>query len=193
MTLTPTRQNTAASDGRQNFSLPLPKNYQTIYDIVEESGIGRHLTPSDIYAKARRRQAGIGFSTGLSRFERLRDLGLVAELHVPGADAATYGAGRSAPRALPLQQVRRDRGRGLCDSCADAQCARPGTRFRNSRRMRELRGPLGASVQQALNSNRVPIEGTQREVWPRRDAGNASDERRRMAHRVAAAPQRRRA
>lgn len=87
MTLTPTRQDTAANDGRQPA---LPKNYQLIFDIVEESGVGRHLTPSDIYAKARRRQAGIGFSTVYRGLERLRDLGLVAELHVPGVDAATY-------------------------------------------------------------------------------------------------------
>jgi Fur family transcriptional regulator, stress-responsive regulator len=68
----------------------LPKNYQLIYDIVAESGIGRHLTSSEIYAKALKRRAGIGFSTVYRGLERLRDLGLVSELHVPGADAATY-------------------------------------------------------------------------------------------------------
>ena len=41
----------------------LPKNYQLIFDIVAESGIGRHLTSSEIYAKALERRAGIGFST----------------------------------------------------------------------------------------------------------------------------------
>ena len=68
----------------------LPKNYQLIYDIVEASGIGRHLSPSDIYAKARKRRPGIGFSTVYRGLERLRDLGLVSELHVPGVDGATY-------------------------------------------------------------------------------------------------------
>ena len=68
----------------------LPKNYRLIYDIVEEGGLGRHLTPSQIYAKARRRRAGIGFSTVYRGLERLRDLGLVSELHLPGGDAATY-------------------------------------------------------------------------------------------------------
>jgi len=69
---------------------PLPKNYRLIYDIVEESGVGRHLTTSEIYAEALRRRPGIGFSTVYRGLERLRDLGLVSELNVPGADAATY-------------------------------------------------------------------------------------------------------
>ena len=68
----------------------LPKNYQLIYDIVEESGLGRHLTPTDIYAKAVERRPGIGISTIYRGLQRLRDLGLVSELYVPGVDAATY-------------------------------------------------------------------------------------------------------
>jgi len=68
----------------------LPKNYQLVYDIVEESGVGRHLTTSDIYAEALKRRPGIGFSTVYRGLERLRDLGFVSELSIPGADAATY-------------------------------------------------------------------------------------------------------
>ncbi len=68
----------------------LPKNYRLIYEIVEESGIGRHLTPPEIYAKALKRRPGIGFSTVYRGLERLRQLGLVSELYVPGVDAATY-------------------------------------------------------------------------------------------------------
>ena len=68
----------------------LPKNYQLIYEIVEKSGAGRHLTTSEIYAKALKRRPGIGFSTVYRGLERLRDLGLVSELNVAGADAATY-------------------------------------------------------------------------------------------------------
>jgi len=75
-----------ASSGRP----PLPKNYQLIYDIVEKSGLGCHLTSSEIYAKARKRRPGIGFSTVYRGLERLRELGLVSEVDVPGADAATY-------------------------------------------------------------------------------------------------------
>jgi Fe2+ or Zn2+ uptake regulation protein len=69
---------------------PLPKNYQLVYDIVEESGVGRHLTTAEIYAEALKRKPGVGFSTVYRGLERLRDLGLVSELYVPGADAATY-------------------------------------------------------------------------------------------------------
>jgi Fur family transcriptional regulator, ferric uptake regulator len=68
----------------------LPKNYQLVYEIVEEGGIGRHLSASQIYAKALKRRPGIGFSTVYRGLERLRDLGLVSELCVPGADAAAY-------------------------------------------------------------------------------------------------------
>jgi Fe2+ or Zn2+ uptake regulation protein len=68
----------------------LPKNYQLIYEIVEASGVGRHLTPSEIYAKAIKRRPGIGVSTVYRGLERLRDLGLVSELYLPGVDAATY-------------------------------------------------------------------------------------------------------
>jgi Fur family ferric uptake transcriptional regulator len=68
----------------------LPKNYQLIYDIVEASGIGRHLMATEIYTKALKRRPGIGFSTVYRGLERLRDLGLVSELRVPGAEAATY-------------------------------------------------------------------------------------------------------
>jgi Fe2+ or Zn2+ uptake regulation protein len=68
----------------------LPKNYQLLYAIVEESGVGRHLTSSQIFAKALKRRPGIGVSTVYRGLERLRDLGLVAELHVPGVDGAAY-------------------------------------------------------------------------------------------------------
>jgi Fur family transcriptional regulator, ferric uptake regulator len=68
----------------------LPKNYQLIYEIVQASGVGRHLTPSDIFTKAHKRQPGIGFSTVYRGLERLCELGLVSELYVPGVDAATY-------------------------------------------------------------------------------------------------------
>jgi Fe2+ or Zn2+ uptake regulation protein len=68
----------------------LPRNYQLIYEIVEESGIGRHLTLPEIYARALKRRPRIGLSTVYRGLERLRDLGLVSQLYVPGVDAATY-------------------------------------------------------------------------------------------------------
>jgi Fe2+ or Zn2+ uptake regulation protein len=68
----------------------LPKNYQLIWDVVRESGPGRHLTMGDVHAAATRKRPGIGFSTVYRGLGRLRDLGIVAEIVVPGADAATY-------------------------------------------------------------------------------------------------------
>jgi Fe2+ or Zn2+ uptake regulation protein len=80
----------AAVNGEKLGEMLLPKNYQLIYDIVEESGVGRHLAPAEIYAKALKRRPGIGYSTVYRALARLRDLGLVSELQVPGTDAATY-------------------------------------------------------------------------------------------------------
>src|ERR1700719_4843321 len=87
----------------------LPKNYQLIYDIVKASGVGRHLTSTEIYAKASKRRPGIGFSTVYRGLERLRALGLVSELDVPGADAATYEP--SGPRHAHFR----------CSECGDIE------------------------------------------------------------------------
>ncbi len=87
----------------------LPKNYRLIYAIVQESGIGRHLTPAEIYAKALKRRPGFGFSTVYRGLARLRDLGLVSELYVPGVDAATYEP--SGPRHAHFR----------CTTCGDVE------------------------------------------------------------------------
>jgi Fe2+ or Zn2+ uptake regulation protein len=81
-----------SSEGRDlaSSARSLPKNYRLIYEIIQESGLGCHLTSAELYAKALKRQPGIGFSTVYRGLERLRDLGLVSELNVPGTDAATY-------------------------------------------------------------------------------------------------------
>lgn len=68
----------------------LPKNYQLIHEIVEASGIGCHLTPAEIYAKALERRPGIGFSTVYRALGRLRKLGLVSQVSVPGVESAAY-------------------------------------------------------------------------------------------------------
>jgi len=88
---------------------PLPKNYQLIYEIVEESGIGRHLTPSEIYAKALKKRPGIGFSTVYRGLERLLEQGLVSEIYVQGIDAATY-----EPSGPPHAHFR-------CSECGEIQ------------------------------------------------------------------------
>jgi Fe2+ or Zn2+ uptake regulation protein len=68
----------------------LPKNYRLVYDIVQESGLGTHLTMSDVFARAAVARPGIGYSTVYRGLVRLRDLGMIAEILVPGADSATY-------------------------------------------------------------------------------------------------------
>jgi len=68
----------------------LPKNYQLILDIVQESGRGRHLTMSDVFAQTSARRPGIGYSTVYRGLVRLRDLGIISEIVVPGAASATY-------------------------------------------------------------------------------------------------------
>ncbi|MBV9027833.1 MAG: transcriptional repressor [Candidatus Eremiobacteraeota bacterium] len=68
----------------------LPKNYALIYEIVKASGIGRHLTSGEVYAKALKRRPGIGLATVYRGLERLRALGLVSEVYAQGAGAATY-------------------------------------------------------------------------------------------------------
>ncbi len=68
----------------------LPKNYQLIHDIVQDSGRGRHLTVSDVFAQATARRPGIGYSTVYRGLGRLRELGLISEIVVPGALSATY-------------------------------------------------------------------------------------------------------
>lgn len=68
----------------------LTKNYRLVHDIVHEQGRGRHLAMADLYALAKDRQPGIGFTTVYRALLRLRDLGLVSEILLPGADSAYY-------------------------------------------------------------------------------------------------------
>jgi len=68
----------------------LPKNYQLILDVVLDSGRGRHLTMSDVFAQTSARRPGIGYSTVYRGLIRLRELGLISEIVVPGAVSATY-------------------------------------------------------------------------------------------------------
>jgi Fur family ferric uptake transcriptional regulator len=45
---------------------------------------------SDVFAQAAAKRPGIGYSTVYRGLVRLRDLGMIAEIVVPGADSATY-------------------------------------------------------------------------------------------------------
>lgn len=68
----------------------LSKNHRVVYDILNEHGAGTHLTMAQLYELARERRPGIGFTTVYRGVTRLRDLGLVAEIVIPGADSAVY-------------------------------------------------------------------------------------------------------
>lgn len=68
----------------------LSKNHRLVYDIVQEQGVGRHLPMAELYELARTRRPGIGFTTVYRALTRLRDMGLVAEIALPGADSAYY-------------------------------------------------------------------------------------------------------
>ncbi len=68
----------------------LAKNYQLVYDIVQDSGLGCHLTMREVFERAVRRRPGIGLSTVYRGLVRLRDRGMIAEIVVPGSDSATY-------------------------------------------------------------------------------------------------------
>ena len=68
----------------------LAKNYRLINDIVRRAGHGIHLSVADVYARAKKRRLGIGFTTVYRALTRLRDLGLISEILLPGADSAYY-------------------------------------------------------------------------------------------------------
>lgn len=66
----------------------LPANYRLVLDVVRELGSGRHLATMDIFIEAKRRRPAIGYSTVYRGLARLCELGLVAEIIVPGSCAA---------------------------------------------------------------------------------------------------------
>jgi Fe2+ or Zn2+ uptake regulation protein len=70
----------------------LSKNHRLLHEIVQQQGPGRHLSMADLYEIARARRPGIGFTTVYRALTRLRDLGLVSELSLPGAGSAYYEA-----------------------------------------------------------------------------------------------------
>ena len=68
----------------------LAKNYRLVREIVLEQERGVHLTMAEIHELARHRKRGIGFTTVYRALVRLRDLGLVSEIVLPGAPSAYY-------------------------------------------------------------------------------------------------------
>ncbi|MDQ2872024.1 MAG: transcriptional repressor [Candidatus Eremiobacteraeota bacterium] len=87
----------------------LAKNYQLVYDIVKEQGRGTHLAMADVHALSSSRQPGIGFTTVYRALARLRELGLIAEILLPGADSAYYEPAGDAHAHF------------RCDACGNVQ------------------------------------------------------------------------
>jgi Fe2+ or Zn2+ uptake regulation protein len=88
----------------------LAKNYRLVYDVVRKQGHGRHLATADVFKLVKRRRVGIGFTTVYRALAKLRDLGLISEIHLPGADSAYY-----EPAGDPHAHFRCD----LCGSVKD--------------------------------------------------------------------------
>ena len=80
--------------GQMPKARKLPPNYQVVFDVVNALDKGEHAAAGDIYATARQLRAGIGYSTVYRALDRLRDLGLVHEVRVPGSSSALYEAAR---------------------------------------------------------------------------------------------------
>jgi Fe2+ or Zn2+ uptake regulation protein len=68
----------------------LPKNHALVLEVVRSQGAGVHATMQEIFAAAKERLPAIGYSTVYRALIRLRDLGLVSEVAIPGAPAVVY-------------------------------------------------------------------------------------------------------
>lgn len=115
----------------------LAKNYRLVHEIVLEQGRGVHLTMGEVHELARRRKRGIGFTTVYRALGRLRDLGLVCEIVLPGAGSAYYETAAS-----PHAHFR-------CDACGrvdDVEYVTP------RRSVRELSQRYGIEVRETLVS-----------------------------------------
>ncbi len=97
----------------QNSTAPevrLAKNYRLVHDVVQQQGRGRHLSVAEVHDLAKTLRPGIGFTTVYRALGRLRSLGLVSEILLPGADSAYY-----EPAGAPHAHLRCER----CGSVSD--------------------------------------------------------------------------
>ena len=98
----------------------LPENYRLVYAVVCEQAEGTHTTAGEIFAEAKRRRPRIGHSTVYRALDRLRDLGLVSEVRVPGAASALYEPNRSGHAHFMCER---------CGRVADIECPLPLEQF----------------------------------------------------------------
>jgi Fur family transcriptional regulator, stress-responsive regulator len=73
----------------------LPKNYRLVYEVLCGQAEGHHASAGEIHVAARQRQPGLGYSTVYRALDRLRDLGLVLEVRLPGSASALYEPARA--------------------------------------------------------------------------------------------------
>lgn len=73
----------------------LPANYQLVYDVVRALEPGLHAPASDIFTRAKALKSSLGYSTVYRALDRLCEMGLVLELHLPGTNAALYERARA--------------------------------------------------------------------------------------------------
>lgn len=115
----------------------LAKNYRLVHEIVQAQGPGVHLTMVQVHDLAAQRKPGLGFTTVYRALTKLRDLGLVSEIVLPGADRAFYEAVAAAHAHF------------RCDACGrvdDIEYLPP------EQSVRELAGRYGIEVRETLLS-----------------------------------------
>lgn len=75
-----------------------------VYGIVQEHGAGRHFTAAQVLTEAKSRQPGIGETTVYRALGRLCELGLLAEISIPGSDSALYELSSAAHAHFHCEQ-----------------------------------------------------------------------------------------
>ncbi len=97
----------------------LPKNYERIFALVCELPPGVHRTAGELFIEAHARYPAMGVSTVYRGLTRLRDLGLIAEIQLPGASSAVYE--RAVPSHIdnPISDVSLTF-HGTCQACSAA-------------------------------------------------------------------------
>lgn len=81
-----TTTDAAPSDARSS----LPANYRTVLGVLEDAGLGTHLSAQEIWLRARVVQPRLGFATVHRSLARLVEIGAVMKLDVPGGSSAVY-------------------------------------------------------------------------------------------------------
>lgn len=110
-----------ALDVNRDRTMPLPRNYRLIFDILRRDTTGQPLPAGAIFARARNVKPGIGHATVYRALDRLCDLGLVARVHVPGLNAASYEAQRSVEALFRCTR---------CETTLDISCTLPFDAFK---------------------------------------------------------------